>query len=520
MTQRNDGRVLIALVAGLALGSACSLYNPTLKDCSVQCGEGEKCPAGSTCKEGFCRPEGATGYCDCNVGDTQVCGTTKGECRVGQRICLENRVWGPCLGEVKATFEVCDGKDNDCDGTTDEDVSGAPECPLSLGVCDQTTQQCVDGGFSGSCGPSSYGPDYEALEQRCDGLDNDCDGNVDSRAAVRLQTGADMFAAEAVPGGYFLFWAQVGTTIISAQRFDDRLQTVGSPGTVDVGGANLTRFLSHASQGGTVALGFQRIDGTIGVIRLSTSAAVPMLLDAPQPTSEDWALAVLPTGAVRGAFERDGGVMMATWDLTTSAVTVAPRTLRRPVTRVTGVSLTSDGTVLAWDGDYDDGGTSERTGGVEQVEGSMTTAQTGASYGTILSTPGRLQSFRSFSTFISIFPFNINESGLTFCSDLWSITDTCETFNKANDYERIHHGTATRVGDDMVVGWLDGKTNAQLNVGIALPSVQQVRSRVLQMTGAVADFGLAAPPGSTFITVFYRPIAEPRSVFAMLMCPP
>lgn len=72
----------------------------------------------------------------------------------------------------------CDGLDNDCDGTVDN-IASPPLCSLQEGVCSGATQVC--GGSSGwqACGSAEYGPDYEITETTCDGLDNDCDGSVD-----------------------------------------------------------------------------------------------------------------------------------------------------------------------------------------------------------------------------------------------------------------------------------------------------------------------------------------------------
>lgn len=78
-----------------------------------------------------------------------------------------------------AQSELCDGRDNDFDGLVDRDADGGwltRSCPLTLGVCGSARSLCRDGGWA-AC---DYGPDYERTERRCDGLDNDCDGRVDT----------------------------------------------------------------------------------------------------------------------------------------------------------------------------------------------------------------------------------------------------------------------------------------------------------------------------------------------------
>jgi len=111
--------------------------------------------------------------CQCSPGpppQTQPCSTDIGECVKGNQTCQANGTWGQCDG-VLPVAEECNNKDDDCDGTTDN-VTTPPACELTVGVCTGATRT--------RCEPCDYGDDYEYLnEQTCDGKDNDCDGATD-----------------------------------------------------------------------------------------------------------------------------------------------------------------------------------------------------------------------------------------------------------------------------------------------------------------------------------------------------
>ena len=49
----------------------------------------------------------------------RTCGSNIGECRTGTETCSSGS-WGSCVGEVSPSTEICDDRDNDCDGQTDE----------------------------------------------------------------------------------------------------------------------------------------------------------------------------------------------------------------------------------------------------------------------------------------------------------------------------------------------------------------------------------------------------------------
>ena len=130
------------------------------------------------------------------------CGGSCGTCGAGTHCngdyCLEDG----CEPDSPST-EVCDGRDNDCDGLTDaeDDASGGgtelslPLCERQVGVCGGATKRaplCV-GGTWHACFEEDYAahaPSFEPNQEiSCDGLDNDCDGQTDEDFSVSLLDG-------------------------------------------------------------------------------------------------------------------------------------------------------------------------------------------------------------------------------------------------------------------------------------------------------------------------------------------
>ncbi len=150
--------------------------------CGVECGPSVACPAGYLCEEvevvagitmDQCVPD--TLECACTeeyvaAGAWTPCSLTNdlGTCP-GERVCAVDGL-SPCDAPIPAE-ETCDGTDEDCDGETDEGTGGGTcEKENEHGVCEGALS-CEGGQLVCSAGT----PAAEA----CNGIDDDCDGSAD-----------------------------------------------------------------------------------------------------------------------------------------------------------------------------------------------------------------------------------------------------------------------------------------------------------------------------------------------------
>jgi RHS repeat-associated protein len=118
------------------------------------------------------RDEDCDGSFDESYSVTTTCG--EGVCqRTGTKICVAGQILTQCTQGTPST-ESCNGLDDDCDGEVDEGLSSATTC--GQGVCARTgVLTCVGGSPIDTCTPG----DPTGIDVTCDGADDDCDGSAD-----------------------------------------------------------------------------------------------------------------------------------------------------------------------------------------------------------------------------------------------------------------------------------------------------------------------------------------------------
>ena len=126
---------------------------------------------------------------DCNgVIDDNLAIPCSSACGDGVQVC-NSGVWGACTAP-QPTTETCNGLDDDCNGTPDDpwqSVLGQP-CTVGLGVCANTgVYVCNDVGDDVKCSVLPLTPP-STDDSYCDDLDNNCNGQIDENVVGKGNT--------------------------------------------------------------------------------------------------------------------------------------------------------------------------------------------------------------------------------------------------------------------------------------------------------------------------------------------
>ena len=140
-----------------------------------------RCGCGGCCTPG--RTESCNGSdddCDGRVdeGLRRGCGSDVGACRRGTQTCSRGS-WGSCDGQIAPRAERCNDIDDDCDGAVDDGLRRS--CGTDVGECQTGEQTCARGDW-GVCEG-----EVPPVPERCDELDNDCDGESDDEDVCEIE---------------------------------------------------------------------------------------------------------------------------------------------------------------------------------------------------------------------------------------------------------------------------------------------------------------------------------------------
>lgn len=217
-------------------------------------------PSGETCNG---KDDDCNGSIDDGLGQSQ-CGF--GRCTVAIANCSggASQVCSPAAAQAKA--EVCNGVDDDCNGTVDKDAGGAtlmqscytgPGVTRNVGICKDGSRSCIAPAvavvpnspppYPGTEAWSACAGDILPAAEVCNNLDDDCDGAVDNPSTGLCGYTASVTGTNCVSGGCTI-------TSCAAGRFDANLSYPDGCECADDASATSTGCVGPTSLG-TLARG-------------------------------------------------------------------------------------------------------------------------------------------------------------------------------------------------------------------------------------------------------------------------
>jgi hypothetical protein len=179
---------------GYGVGAACTGPDCDDSDETVNPGRRERCDGRDDSCSGAIDDDpqfGSVGGADVRIGDACETGF-QGICAAGAWACQDGGT--VCVQGAFPSTEVCNGLDDDCDGTVDLNGDGSslqrdfyrgPEGTRDVGLCEGGIEQCQSGEWTVTT--EQVVPTVE----RCDDLDWDCSGQTLDVPAELLQSSQD-----------------------------------------------------------------------------------------------------------------------------------------------------------------------------------------------------------------------------------------------------------------------------------------------------------------------------------------
>jgi hypothetical protein len=157
--------------------------------------------------------------CACSDGEAdRPCPPRPGVCNPGAQKCQGGR-WSDCLGGDVGPPEICNGRDDNCDGVADEGFGIGQSCLVETAGCRRYgTTVCAPDGATVVCDATIA----DVRPETCNGLDDDCDGVIDDvTGPCGVSGGACRPGTRACSGGQEICVGAVAPTTERCNDVDD-----------------------------------------------------------------------------------------------------------------------------------------------------------------------------------------------------------------------------------------------------------------------------------------------------------